>query len=179
MLPLGTTAPHFELRDTVSGTLESLDDIKGEKGTVIMFICNHCPFVKHVNTQLTQLGKTYQPKGIGFAAISSNDVEKYPQDAPHLMKENARIEGYTFPYLYDATQEVARAYDAACTPDFFLFDADLSLVYRGRLDDSRPGNGLPVTGTDLRQAMDRLLAGEPQAMKQKPSMGCNIKWFET
>ncbi len=176
MLPLGTRAPKFILPDTVSGTTKSLDEIKGEKGTVIMFICNHCPFVKHVNPELALLGKKYQSKGIGFAAISSNDVANYPDDAPHLMKENARKEGYTFPYLYDESQEVARAYDAACTPDFYLFDAEMRLVYRGQLDDSRPENGIPLTGKDLRQAIDRLLSGEPQAEVQKPSIGCNIKW---
>jgi thiol-disulfide isomerase/thioredoxin len=179
MLPLGTAAPDFELPDSVSGTTLSLAEIKGEKGTVIMFICNHCPFVKHVNSQIAEIGKIYQSKGIGFAAISSNDVANYPQDAPHLMTETAAAEGYTFPYLYDATQEVAKAYDAACTPDFYLFDDKLHLVYRGQLDDSRPGNGLPVTGADLRQAIDRLLRGEPQAKDQKPSIGCNIKWLET
>jgi thiol-disulfide isomerase/thioredoxin len=176
MLPLGTRAPGFELIDTVTGGRKTLEDIRGEKGTVIMFICNHCPFVKHVNSELTQIGKSYVNRGIGFAAISSNDVENYPQDAPDLMKETAEEEGYPFPYLYDETQEIARAYDAACTPDFYLFDANLSLVYRGQLDDSRPGNGLPVTGTDLRQALDSLLSGKAQAGHQKPSIGCNIKW---
>ena len=179
MLPLGTEAPHFSLLDTISDNILSLDNVKGDKGTVIMFICNHCPFVKHVNPQLGMLGKEYQAKGIGFAAISSNDIINYPQDAPPLMKVNAKEEGYTFPYLFDATQEVAKAYDAACTPDFYLFDAGLKLVYRGQLDDSRPGNGIPVTGADLRQAMDNLLAGEPQAEDQKPSIGCNIKWVES
>ena len=176
MLPLGTRAPQFELPDTVSGKKISLEDIRGEKGTVIMFICNHCPFVKHVNSELSRIGKAYMNQGIGFAAISSNDAENYPQDAPHLMKETARKEGYPFPYLYDETQEVARAYDAACTPDFYLFDAGLRLVYRGQLDDSRPGNDVPLTGADLRRAMDNLLSGRPQAEEQKPSIGCNIKW---
>ncbi len=176
MLPLGTRAPQFKLPDTISGGNMSLEDVRGDKGTVVMFICNHCPFVKHVNSELTRIGKDYMSKGIGFAAISSNDVENYPQDAPHLMKKTAAEEGYPFPYLYDETQEVARAYDAACTPDFYLFDADLQLVYRGQLDDSRPGNDLPLTGSDLRSAMDNLLSGRPQATEQKPSIGCNIKW---
>jgi thiol-disulfide isomerase/thioredoxin len=178
MLPLGTQAPNFSLLDTVSDEVKKLDEVKGTKGTVIMFICNHCPFVKHVNEQIALLAKEYQAKGIGFVAISSNDVLNYPQDAPHLMKENAAQENYTFPYLYDATQEVARAYDAACTPDFYLFDAELRLVYRGQLDDSRPGNGLPVNGADLLQAMDCLLNGRSLPQDQKPSIGCNIKWSE-
>jgi peroxiredoxin len=176
MVPLGTKAPYFSLPDTVSGEVKDLDAVKGNKGTVIMFICNHCPFVKHVNKQLSLLAKEYHKKGIGFAAISSNDIVNYPQDAPHLMKENAAKENYPFPYLYDATQEVARAYDAACTPDFYLFDGDTCLVYRGQLDDSRPGNGLPVTGADLREAMNCLLASRPLPQDQKPSIGCNIKW---
>ncbi|NNC61461.1 MAG: thioredoxin family protein [Flavobacteriaceae bacterium] len=178
MLPLGTKAPSFKLIDTISDTTLGLDDVKGEKGTVVMFICNHCPFVKHVNHQLVLLAREYMDKDIGFVAISSNDVENYPQDSPDLMKENAREEGYPFPYLYDATQAVARAYDAACTPDFYLFDSQLNLVYRGQLDDSRPGNGIAVTGKDLRKALDNLVAGEPQAEDQKPSIGCNIKWKE-
>ncbi|MCB0447098.1 MAG: thioredoxin family protein [Gelidibacter sp.] len=176
MLPLGTKAPNFQLADTVSDQLLALQDIKGLKGTLIMFICNHCPFVKHVNAQLVQLAKDYKPKGINCIAISSNDVENYPQDAPHLMKQNAITEGYIFPYLYDQTQEVAKAYHAACTPDFYLFDANLKLVYRGQLDDSRPGNGLPVTGKDIRNAIDALLGNEPINTSQKPSIGCNIKW---
>ncbi|WP_222984716.1 thioredoxin family protein [Flagellimonas meishanensis] len=176
MLPLGTKAPDFELLDTVSDTLCSLDTLKGNKGTVVMFICNHCPFVIHVNPEISKLGREYQKKGIGFVAISSNDVVNYPQDAPHLMKVRAQEEGYTFPYLYDETQEVARAYDAACTPDFYLFDAHLELVYRGQLDDSRPGNGIPLSGSDLRNAMDALLEGNKIDQNQKPSIGCNIKW---
>ncbi len=179
MLPLGTKAPKFELLDTVSDNTLSLDKIKGEKGTVVMFICNHCPFVIHVNPQIVKLAKEYQEKGIAFVAISSNDVENYPQDAPHLMKEKAKEEDYTFPYLYDKTQKVAKAYDAACTPDFYLFDADMSLVYRGQLDDSRPGNGVPLTGTDLKNAMDAVLDGKAVDSDQKPSLGCNIKWINT
>ena len=141
-----------------------------------MFICNHCPFVKHVNAGIVSLADDYLDQGIGFVAISSNDVVNYPADSPELMKVNAEEEGYQFPYLYDESQEVAAAYDAACTPDFYLFDHDLSLVYRGQLDDSRPGNGIPVTGRDLRSAMDALLAGNPVDPHQKPSIGCNIKW---
>lgn len=176
MLPLGTQAPHFELIDTVTDTPRTLENVKGEKGTVVMFICNHCPFVKHVNPEISKLGKAYQTRGIGFVAISSNDIVTHPQDAPHLMKQTAKKEDYPFPYLYDETQEVAKAYDAACTPDFYLFDADLKLVYRGQLDDSRPGNGMPLTGADLRDAIDALLQGEAIDPDQKPSIGCNIKW---
>ncbi len=176
MLPLGTTAPEFSLEDTTTGKILHLPALKGKMGTVIMFICNHCPFVVHVNPMIGELGRTYQRKGIAFVAISSNDIENYPQDAPHLMKEKALEAGYTFPYLYDATQDVAKAYDAACTPDFYVFDTDLKLVYRGQLDDSRPGNGLPLTGSDLRNALDALLAGTPIDDHQKPSIGCNIKW---
>lgn len=176
MLALGTKAPDFHLMDTVSGNVMALGDLKGSTGTVIMFICNHCPFVKHVNAELVRVANDYKEKGIAFIAISSNDIENYPQDAPHLMKENALSEGFTFPYLYDGSQEVARAYDAACTPDFYLFDADLNLVYRGQLDDSRPGNGIPVTGKDLREAMNAVLSSQPVSPDQKPSIGCNIKW---
>lgn len=177
MLPLGTIAPDFKLEDTVSDSWLDLKTLSGEKGTVLMFICNHCPFVKHVNQGLVGLARDFQAKGVSFIAISSNDVENYPEDAPHLMKQNAQEQGYTFPYLYDATQEVARSYDAACTPDFYLFDENLALVYRGQLDDSRPGNGIPVTGSDLRSALNALLTGEEISADQKPSIGCNIKWF--
>ncbi|KAB7531336.1 redoxin domain-containing protein [Flagellimonas olearia] len=176
MLALGTKAPEFELLDTVSNETLSLEKLKGKNGTVVMFICNHCPFVIHVNPELSKLGKEYQAKGIGFVAISSNDVVNYPQDAPDLMKEKAKAMEYSFPYLYDETQEVAKAYDAACTPDFYLFEANLELVYRGQLDDSRPGNGLPLTGSDLRNAMDAVLNGNAVDSNQKPSIGCNIKW---
>ncbi len=177
MLSLGTKAPDFTLIDTISDKNITLDEAKGIHGTVIMFICNHCPFVKHVNAGMVKLANDYRSKGIGFIAISSNDVENYPADAPHLMKENAQQEGFTFPYLYDKTQEVAKAYDAACTPDFYIFDKDLKLVYRGQLDDSRPNNGIPVTGNDMRTALDALLNGEQIAELQKPSIGCNIKWI--
>lgn len=177
MLPLGTKAPEFSLLDTVSDKTLNLQTMKGEKGTVIMFICNHCPFVVHVNPEISRLGKEYQKKGFGFIAISSNDVKNFPQDAPHLMKEVAREQIYSFPYLYDETQEVAKAYQAACTPDFYLFDGNLELAYRGQLDDSRPGNGIPLTGSDLRNAMDALLNNEEIDANQKPSIGCSIKWI--
>ena len=176
MIPLGTVAPDFRLPDTVSGETLELDQIKGENGTVIMFICNHCPFVKHVNKGIVQLSADYASQGIGFVAISSNDVVNYPDDSPELMKINASDEGYTFPYLYDESQDIAKAYDAACTPDFYLFDTNLNLVYRGQMDDSRPGNGIPVTGADLRAGLDALLQGQPINEHQKPSIGCNIKW---
>lgn len=176
MLPLGTMAPEFSLMDTVTEKTVNLQALKGDKGTVIMFICNHCPFVKHVNPEIVNVAKAYQEKGIGFIAISSNDVENYPQDAPDLMKENARQEGYIFPYLYDATQETAKAYNAACTPDFYLFDTHLELAYRGQLDDSRPGNGLTLNGKDLRNALNAMLSGKEIDQNQKPSIGCNIKW---
>jgi len=176
MLPLGTKAPGFTLSDTVSGRSLTLDQLKGARGTVVMFICNHCPFVKHVNAELVRAANDYKPKGIAFVAISSNDVANYPADSPDRMKAAAHELGYPFPYLYDATQDVAKAYQAACTPDFYLFDAALACVYRGQLDDARPGNGKPLNGKDLRAAMDALLAGKPIDPAQKPSVGCNIKW---
>ena len=177
MIPLGTIAPDFSLIDTVTDNTTNLQALKGEKGTVIMFICNHCPFVIHVNPILVALANDYKSKGINFVAISSNDIVNYPQDAPPLMKQKADEEGYPFPYLFDATQEVAKAYDAACTPDFYVFDRNLKLVYRGQLDDSRPGNGIPLSGNDLKKAMGALLNGEPIEANQKPSIGCNIKWI--
>jgi peroxiredoxin len=176
MLPLGTKAPDFNLMDTVSDKRLYLNDLKGKKGTVILFICNHCPYVIHVNPLLTKVALAYQKKEISFVAISSNDIENYPQDAPHFMKQVAKREQYPFPYLFDATQNVAKAYDAACTPDVYLFDDNLNLTYRGQLDDSRPGNGKPLTAIDLKNAMDNLLANAPITEDQKPSMGCNIKW---
>ncbi|TDU39606.1 peroxiredoxin [Gelidibacter sediminis] len=176
MLSLGTSAPAFNLLDTVSGNHVSLESCKGLKGTVIMFICNHCPFVKHVNPQLAKLAKEYKSKGIEFIAISSNDVVNYLEDSPELMKENAINEGFIFPYLYDQTQSVAKAYKAACTPDFYLFNADLELFYRGQLDNSRPGNGIPVSGEDMINAIEALLADQKSPKHQKPSLGCNIKW---
>jgi len=176
MLPLGTAAPDFKLVDTVDNTLKSLQELKGIKGTLVMFICNHCPFVIHINSQLSQLAKDYISKGFNCIAISSNNVEKYPQDRPELMKQNAINNDYIFPYLYDQTQSVAKAYDAACTPDFFLFNDSLKLVYTGQLDGSRPGNGIPVTGKDLRAAMDAIVNQQPVNQNQKPSVGCGIKW---
>jgi thiol-disulfide isomerase/thioredoxin len=153
-----------------------LEDIRGEKATLVMFLCNHCPYVIHVNPEIVRLAKDYQPKGVGFVGISSNDAQHYPADAPDKMKVTAAEAGYTFPYLYDENQEVAKNYDAACTPDFYLFDNNLALAYRGRLDDSRPGNQIPLTGTDLRKAIDAVLTGKPVSETQYPSGGCNIKW---
>ena len=176
MLPLGTLAPDFSLVDTKDDDIKSLNSLKGDSGTLVMFICNHCPFVIHVNEQLVKLANDYQSKGISTIAISSNDVVNYPQDGPDKMKTHAAANHYPFPYLYDETQAVAKAYDAACTPDFFLFDKELKLVYAGQLDNSRPGNGIPVTGKDLRAAMDAVVNEEPVDSNQKPSMGCNIKW---
>lgn len=176
MLPLNTVAPSFSLLDTVTNKTFSLSDLKGKKGTVIMFICNHCPFVIHVNEQIAQLAKDYIPKEISFIAISSNDVINYPQDSPEKMRLNAIQNKYTFPYLYDKTQDVAKAYDAACTPDFYVFDADLKLKYRGQLDSSRPENGIIVTGEDARFALDCILDNKENTNTQKPSIGCNIKW---
>lgn len=173
---VGTTAPDFTLLDTVSGNILSLHELKGEKGTMIMFICNHCPFVIHVNDELIKIANDYKNKGINVIAISSNNAETHPQDGPVHMKEVALNLQYPFPYLYDETQEVAKAYDAACTPDFYLFDAELKSVYHGQLDGSRPGNSIPVTGYDVRHAMDVLLKGEPNEEAQHPSIGCNIKW---
>ena len=176
MVPLGTKAPSFSLPDTVSGKTISLETLKSDKATLVMFLCNHCPFVKHVLTELVNLANDYQGRGVSVVSISSNDIENYPDDAPDRMKEVAEQFGFPFPYLYDESQDVAREYRAACTPDFFLYNSELKLVYRGQLDDSRPGNGIPVTGKDLRGAMDNLLAGEPIDPVQRPSVGCNIKW---
>lgn len=176
MLDLGTIAPKFELPDTISGEKKSYDELKSEKGTLVMFICNHCPFVKNISNALADLGKDYKSQGISIIAISSNDVEKYPDDSPEKMKETAKANSWNFPYLYDETQEVAKAYSAVCTPDFFLFDTEDKLVYRGQLDDSRPGNDIKPTGKDLRAAMDAILNREQVPALQKPSVGCNIKW---
>ncbi|NVJ89899.1 MAG: thioredoxin family protein [Flavobacteriaceae bacterium] len=173
---VGTKAPDFTLPNTIDDKIYSLEDLKGNKATVIMFICNHCPFVIHVNDMLVKLANEYKTKGVNFIAISSNDVENYPQDAPHLMKKLASDLQYPFPYLYDETQEVAEAYNAACTPDLYVFDENLSSVYHGQLDDSRPGNEIPVTGKDLKQAIENLLNNKPVLANQKPSIGCNIKW---
>ena len=175
-MPLGTKAPDFKLPSPVSGEVLGLDELKSDKATVVMFICNHCPYVKHVQRELVDLANDYIPKGVSFVAINSNDVEKYSDDSPANMKIVAEKFGYPFPYLYDETQEIARAYGAACTPDFFVFDAGLGCVYRGQLDDSRPGNGKPVNGADLRKALDSVLSGKPVAEEQVPSVGCNIKW---
>jgi len=175
MLSLDTVAPDFKLPD-VSGRLVSNVDFADKVGLLVMFICNHCPFVKHVRSELARLGRDYTPQGVGIVAINSNDVANYPEDSPTKMAGEAREAGYDFPYLFDESQAVAQAYRAACTPDFFLFNKHRKLFYRGQLDDSRPGNGLPVTGKDLRGALDDLLAGKPSTVKQKPSLGCNIKW---
>jgi peroxiredoxin len=176
MLPLGTTAPSFSLPN-VDGKLVSLDDFKLSKGVVIVFMCNHCPFVKHLRSGLAKFGAEYQARGVTVIGINSNDASAYPDDAPARMAEEAKSAGYTFPYLYDATQEVARAYRAACTPDFYVFDANRALVYRGQFDSSRPGNGQPVTGADLRNAVETMLTGKGPLETQKPSIGCNIKWI--
>ena len=175
MLPLGTPAPDFNLPDP-DGRLHSLDDAAGSKAYLVMFICNHCPFVKHVADELARLGRDYGDKGVSIVAINSNDVENYPDDGPDAMKKESEARGYNFPYLLDADQSVAKAYEAACTPDFYLFDADRKLVYRGQLDGSRPGNDVPCDGADLRQALDAVLANEPVPAEQVPSVGCNIKW---
>lgn len=175
MLPLGTPAPAFSLPDT-NGNTVSLSDFAGAKGYLVMFICNHCPYVVHVADELARLGKDYGERGIATFAISSNDVERYPADSVEKMAQEASTRGYTFPYLYDESQEVARAYQAACTPDFYLFDGDQKLVYRGQLDSSRPNNGVAVTGADLRAAMDALLEGSAVSSEQTPSIGCSIKW---
>ena len=175
MLPLGTPAPDFSLPDT-DGTMVSLADFEESPALVVMFICNHCPYVKHLQADLAKFGKDYSAKGAAIVAISSNDVANYPDDSPERMKADARRVGYTFPYLYDESQAVAKAYRAACTPDFYVFGKDRKLIYRGQFDASRPGNGIPVTGSDLRAAADAALAGKPAPADQKPSMGCNIKW---
>ncbi len=179
MMPLGTKAPEFNLPDTITGANYSLQDLKGEKGTVIMFICNHCPYVLHIKQQLIDIAQEYSSKGISFIAISANDIKNYPQDAPDKMKQLMEEWGKPFAaYLYDESQDIAKAYQAACTPDFFVFDSGLKCVYRGRLDASTPKNNEPLTGNDLRNALDRLLAGQAIDPKQIPSIGCNIKWKE-
>jgi peroxiredoxin len=176
MLPLGTVAPDFILPDTLTEKSMSLQSLKSNKATVIMFICNHCPFVLHILDDLLNLVNDYTAQGISFIAISSNDVENYPEDSPQKMKNLALQKNFPFPYLYDETQQVAKAYDAACTPDFYIFESTLKLVYRGQMDDSRPGNDIPVTGQDLRKALQNLLKGKSVDIDQKPSLGCNIKW---
>jgi peroxiredoxin len=174
MLELGTAAPDFSLPDT-DGNVVALRDLDGP-ALLVMFICNHCPFVKHVRDELARIGRDYVGRGVAIVAINANDAESFPADAPSAMREEKEQAGYTFPYLFDETQEVAAAYRAACTPDFFVFDDARRLAYRGQLDDSRPGNDVPVTGADLRAALDSLLAGRAIAGEQKPSLGCNIKW---
>jgi peroxiredoxin len=178
MMNLGTLAPDFALLDVVSDQLINLYQVKGSIGTLLMFICNHCPYVIHVNPELIKITEEYSKKGISVLAISSNDIETYPQDGPEEMKIHAQNTGYNFPYLFDETQDVAKNYDAACTPDFYLFNHDLRLVYRGRLDDSRPRveNPKPLTGSDLRGALNALVADQMISEIQYPSMGCNIKW---
>lgn len=175
MLPLGTPAPDFSLPN-IDGRTVSLADFRDAKALLVMFICNHCPFVKHVADELARLGRDYQAKGAAIVAINPNDIVAHPDDSPEKMKDEAKARGYTFPYLYDATQQVAQAYQAACTPDFFLFDSAHKLAYRGQLDGSRPGNDVPVNGADLRAALDTLLAGKSVSAEQRASLGCNIKW---
>jgi peroxiredoxin len=175
MLPLGTKAPDFRLPDT-TGKMVSLADFAGAKALLVAFICNHCPYVKHIRAGLAQLARDYMSRGVAMVGISSNDIENYPQDSPRKMAEEAKAAGYLFRYLYDETQDVAKAYRAACTPDFYLFDGEQRLAYRGQFDDSRPGNNAPVTGKDLRAALDAILAGKPVPSNQKASIGCNIKW---
>ena len=177
MLPIGTPAPDFNLRN-VDGQLVSRADFDGTPALLVIFMCNHCPFVKHIASQLAQLGRDYQSQGVGVVAISSNDVASHPEDSPEQMVHEAEQQGYTFAYLFDEEQDVAAAYQAACTPDFFIFDGQQQLAYRGQLDDSRPGNDIPVTGADLRAALDAVLAGAPVSESQQPSIGCNIKWQE-
>jgi len=176
MIPLGRPAPGFTLTDVVSGQAVSLSAVKGANATVIMFICNHCPYVKHINPELTRIANDYKGKGISFVAINSNDIVAEPDDSPENMKKVAARLKYPFSYLFDETQQVAKAYDAACTPDFFVFNKNLLLAYRGQLDDSRPSNNVPLSGNDLRQALDALIGGKAVSPRQRPSIGCNIKW---
>lgn len=176
MLPLGTKAPDFKLIDAISNKTLSLQELTSDKATVVIFMCNHCPFVKHILPKLLEFIHTYQAKGVAFIAINSNDVENYPDDAPEKMHTLGKLLDFSFPYLFDASQEIAKAYQAACTPDFYVFDKDLSCVYRGRFDESRPGNNIAVTGHDLGHALNNLLAGKAIDKNQLPSVGCNIKW---
>jgi peroxiredoxin len=176
MLELGTRAPDFRLPDTTTGKMVGLGDFEDTPALLVIFLCNHCPYVKHVRAGLAELARDFQAKGVGVVGISANDVRAHPADSPQMMAQEAKEAGYTFPYLYDESQEVAKAYSAACTPDFFLFDRDKRLVYRGQMDGSRPGNGVPVTGADVRVALDAVLGGKPAPAEQKPSIGCNIKW---
>jgi len=176
MLELGTSAPGFVLKNVITEQELSTQTVRGPKGLLVMFICRHCPFVKHLEKALAKLGRDYESKGVGIVAISSNDAANYPDDSPSALAQQAKDLGFNFPYLYDETQEVASAYHATCTPDFFLFDSALKLVYRGQFDASRPGNGLPITGQDLRAALDAVITGKPVSPDQRPSLGCNIKW---
>lgn len=176
MLALGTVAPDFNLLNTMTGNKATYAAVRGKKGTVVMFICNHCPYVQHVNEEIIRVAHDYRILGFGFVAISSNDIVNYPQDGPDKMRELADALDYPFPYLFDETQDVARAYEAACTPDFYVFDGRDRLVYRGQLDDSRPGNGIALTGRSLREALDALQNNKQVSIAQKPSMGCGIKW---
>ncbi len=175
MLPLGTSAPDFKLA-AANGNVVKLDDFADSHALLIIFLCNHCPYVKHIQDELARLAREYQSRGVAVVGINSNDIDAYPEDRPELMQKEAERVGYTFPYLYDGTQAVAKAYHAACTPDFYVFDRYRKLVYRGQMDGSRPGNDIPVTGDDLRAALDAVLAGRPVSSHQEPSMGCNIKW---
>ena len=176
MAALGSRAPEFSLPDVVSGKMVTRRDVAGPKGMLAMFICRHCPFVMHVQDELSKLGRDYATSGVGIVAIGANDELTHPEDSPANLAAMAKELGFTFPYLFDGSQDVARAYDAQCTPDFFLYDSQGALAYRGQLDDSRPGNGQPVTGKDLRAALDALIAGRPVPADQRPSIGCNIKW---
>ena len=176
MLPLGTSAPAFSLKDVVSGDPLSLSKFSDKKGLLVMFICQHCPFVLHVESELSRLGQDYVPQGLGILAISANSIKTHPQDSPEKLREQVKRAAFNFPYAHDKTQEVAKSYTAACTPDFFLFNQDLQLAYRGQLDNSRPGNDKPVTGADLRAAIDKVIAGKTVPEAQMPSIGCNIKW---
>jgi peroxiredoxin len=176
MLELGTTAPDFALPDVVSGKTVNRDGFRGQKALLVVFICTHCPFVKHIENGLAAFAKDYAGKPVGIVAICSNDAAAHPEDGPAGLKRQAELNGFSFPYLYDESQAVAHAYKAACTPDIFLFDGDLRLIYRGQFDSSRPGNGIPVSGEDLRAALDAALAGKPPLADQRPSVGCNIKW---
>ncbi len=176
MLPLGTKAPSFKLLNTINNNLVEIADLQVNKGLLVMFICNHCPFVKHIENEISKIGEFCRENDVSVVAISSNDIENYPEDSPEKMSAFASSNGFNFPYLYDETQEVAKSYDAACTPDFYLFNGDLELVYRGQLDDSRPGNDIPVTGSDLRRAISSLVNDLPIFEDQQPSLGCNIKW---
>jgi peroxiredoxin len=177
MVSLGMSAPGFSLPDT-EGSIVSLSDFKQAPALLVVFMCNHCPFVKHILTDFVELAKEYQQKGLAVVAINSNDVESFPEDNPEMMTQKSKEAGFTFSYLYDETQEIAKAYQATCTPDFFLYDEERKLVYRGQMDDSRPGNNVSITGSDLRAALDAVLEGKKVQAKQKPSMGCNIKWKE-